>query len=627
MIKTNLVKTFLGSFSLILAAVLFTGGIFFWNKTEAAPPGGGAAGPVFSVLGFTANGAPLAETDGGYALRTDDISLTEYAVDFSSGTVTDKALVGNYFPFTLSGLSDETKAVLKDYYDNRPMTDDRRNYYKDAVDGINPFLYVRGNGDVTANMVDAYQATLGGADQSFLFYGDFPEGEYSVQGNIMDFDGNMTMKSFKFIIDRTAPSITIVGSQSVKIYKGSFYTDPGAAAADNTDGDITTKIVTTSSVDMAVPGSYSVIYGVTDAAGNQMTSARVVEVLAVSETAQVLAANTTVSATTPDIMISSNNTADSNISVPGTVTNATLNVSSLTTTTATMTSVIMPGAITIDAVTAVGSVKVEIPAGMQINAETPAWNGVINLPQTKDNSGTGIVPGSGNNLSIAGVIEVGYGDVKLTFDRAVRLLLVGQAGKELGYSRSGVFTKIENTCSADTQSAGDTLPAGGDCKINVGADLAVWTKHFTSFVTYSESRITYGGYSAFDHGIIVPTTNPPATEQAKTAGSFSAANALKAINENKPAAVNETEPKKVVKPPTIPTEQKPIISTEEGPVAAQTAPVLPVVATNSNPTLTASLSRIVSLGTGDNLVAFLALLSFFGVVAFSSHYTYQKTRK
>jgi hypothetical protein len=126
---------------------------------------------------------------------------------------------------------------------------------------------------------------------------------------------------------------------------------------------------------------------------------------------------------------------------------------------------------------------------MRVVAGTSTWNGIINVPQIRLNSAVTVTPDSGNNASVSSVIEVGYGDIKLTFDKAVRILIAGQAGKYLGYSRNGTFTAITNACSADMQTAGDALPAEGDCKIDIGSDLVIWTKHFTNFVTYTQSAI------------------------------------------------------------------------------------------------------------------------------------------
>ena len=53
---------------------------------------------------------------------------------------------------------------------------------------------------------------------------------------------------------------------------GATYSDAGATAPDNVDG--TLPVTLSNSVDTSVPGSYSVIYSVTDAAGNTATSTR-----------------------------------------------------------------------------------------------------------------------------------------------------------------------------------------------------------------------------------------------------------------------------------------------------------------------------------------------------------------
>jgi parallel beta-helix repeat protein len=70
------------------------------------------------------------------------------------------------------------------------------------------------------------------------------------------------------VADTTAPVITMLGSSPATVEVGSTYGDAGATAVDNVDGDITSKIVATNSVTTSVVGSYSVIYNVSDAAGN-----------------------------------------------------------------------------------------------------------------------------------------------------------------------------------------------------------------------------------------------------------------------------------------------------------------------------------------------------------------------
>jgi hypothetical protein len=69
-------------------------------------------------------------------------------------------------------------------------------------------------------------------------------------------------------VDETAPSITLLGSSQVSMYQNATYSDAGATASDSNDGDITSSISTTNSVNAATPGTYTVTYNVSDAAGN-----------------------------------------------------------------------------------------------------------------------------------------------------------------------------------------------------------------------------------------------------------------------------------------------------------------------------------------------------------------------
>ena len=68
--------------------------------------------------------------------------------------------------------------------------------------------------------------------------------------------------------DSTAPVITLTGNQIVEVALNGSYSDAGATASDDTDGTITSDIVTGNSVDTAVAGTYAVTYNVNDAASN-----------------------------------------------------------------------------------------------------------------------------------------------------------------------------------------------------------------------------------------------------------------------------------------------------------------------------------------------------------------------
>ncbi len=71
------------------------------------------------------------------------------------------------------------------------------------------------------------------------------------------------------IVDTTKPIITLVGEETINLTVGDPYTDQGATANDNLDGNITANIVKGgATVDTSTPGSYVITYNVKDAANN-----------------------------------------------------------------------------------------------------------------------------------------------------------------------------------------------------------------------------------------------------------------------------------------------------------------------------------------------------------------------
>jgi hypothetical protein len=69
--------------------------------------------------------------------------------------------------------------------------------------------------------------------------------------------------------DKTAPVITLIGSPTVLVQKGTSYNDAGATASDETDGDITANIVVNNPVNVNVEDTIYVTYNVSDKAGNE----------------------------------------------------------------------------------------------------------------------------------------------------------------------------------------------------------------------------------------------------------------------------------------------------------------------------------------------------------------------
>jgi hypothetical protein len=96
-------------------------------------------------------------------------------------------------------------------------------------------------------------------------------GTYTVAYNVSDAAGNAASqisRTVNITPDVTIPVITLVGDTEVSLELGSTYTDAGATAVDNIDGDITASIAVVNLVDVNTVGTYTVTYNVSDAAGN-----------------------------------------------------------------------------------------------------------------------------------------------------------------------------------------------------------------------------------------------------------------------------------------------------------------------------------------------------------------------
>ena len=72
--------------------------------------------------------------------------------------------------------------------------------------------------------------------------------------------------------DTTKPVITLVGDSEVNIVVGDTYSDAGATASDDRDGDITSDIVVTNNVNSSLVGTYTVRYDVNDSVDNVATT-------------------------------------------------------------------------------------------------------------------------------------------------------------------------------------------------------------------------------------------------------------------------------------------------------------------------------------------------------------------
>lgn len=100
-------------------------------------------------------------------------------------------------------------------------------------------------------------------------------GTYTLNYHVEDSSGNVcdVVRTVK-VGDFVAPTISLSGPARSYVLVGTAYSEPGYSASDNIDGDISSKVSISGSVDTSKMGRNTLTYTVTDAAGNTATASR-----------------------------------------------------------------------------------------------------------------------------------------------------------------------------------------------------------------------------------------------------------------------------------------------------------------------------------------------------------------
>lgn len=276
--------------------------------------------------------------------------------------------------------------------------------------------------------------------------------------------------------------------------------NPGSYTDQNWNTIVALKATADYDIELAV--DMSQLYTISTTAINAMN-----DVLTITEF-NAIPLEFSLSTTSNQISITNQNKAVA-ITVPTNVLNPTVDVSSF----------IMAGSGVLPALSIhslnIDGMSVAFTGSTTVTSSDTSWNGVMKAPiQT-----TVTLPvTNGQTKNLVSAIEIGLSGARLSFDKAVRLLLPNQANTNVGYVREGEpFTEITQVCVSDSQSAGNALPVDGECKISVGNDLVIWTKHFTSFATYTQvanetPSQRSGGRNSLSRTVDVKSTTPKPVE-------------------------------------------------------------------------------------------------------------------
>lgn len=237
----------------------------------------------------------------------------EFTVDYIDKVAPTGSL--SYYPAVLT--NSDVKAVLSLNEQGTILNNSGRNEYVFSGNGSFAFEFAdaAGNNSTVTAVVDwidkiapelslAYSSTVmtnkpvtvtlaAETDAIILNNGGSPERIFNSNGEyifrVSDKAGNESrIKAVVGNIDTEKPSIVLKGYDYTSILQDETYIEPGYSANDNTDGDITGRVVVEGSVNTSVPGIYILRYVLSDSVGNRNETIRTVKVLGPEEIVPVL---------------------------------------------------------------------------------------------------------------------------------------------------------------------------------------------------------------------------------------------------------------------------------------------------------------------------------------------------
>lgn len=210
---------------------------------------------------------------------TDIPSEENFSKSFVNGATinTPTSVTGDYYLWILA----------KDNAGNTTIV--RSNVFK--LDNTKPVITLNGDSAVTitvgttytdagATATDAHSGISGNVTTTGTVNVNVP-GTYTITYNVSDKSGNAADPVTRIVMvkDVEAPVITILGDNPINIYVEAVYSDPGATAIDYADGNVTSKITSTGTVNTSIPGTYYITYKVKDNANNEATATRTINVI------------------------------------------------------------------------------------------------------------------------------------------------------------------------------------------------------------------------------------------------------------------------------------------------------------------------------------------------------------
>ncbi len=168
---------------------------------------------------------------------------------------------------------------------------DTCNVHTETLDASKPIIKLNGDSTIKLKLNEKY--TELGATATDDKDGDITSkikitgtvdtkkvGTYTITYTVEDSAKNTATVTRKVIVENenvtnaSIPIITLNGDKEIKIKVGETFNDPGATATDSIDGNLTSNIVVTGSVDNTTPGEYILTYTVKNSSGKGVSDTR-----------------------------------------------------------------------------------------------------------------------------------------------------------------------------------------------------------------------------------------------------------------------------------------------------------------------------------------------------------------
>lgn len=242
----------------------YTGGYSIWSGTSCATPvAAGVCALIWQILPDYSN-LQIMQLMKDFAK---DINTAGWDTQTGYGVADMQILLGKAAEYAGSGykppVGDYTAPVIT-LNGSATMTVYLGNTFTDpgckAIDNV--------DGDITDRVI-----VTGSVNTNAV-------GTYTLVYSATDNAGNTgrATRTVNVIRDTVPPVITLTGGSSINVNRGTPFVEPGYMANDNADGDITSKVVVTGTVNTDVAGAYKLTYTVADKAGNTATAVRTVNV-------------------------------------------------------------------------------------------------------------------------------------------------------------------------------------------------------------------------------------------------------------------------------------------------------------------------------------------------------------